>query len=141
MINTNLKLQKPLEDYVEYVEKLTVRAIPLLDFISDPSFSLQDPYHNACGRIEAQHLFRHRLETYSNASYRVSDFMWGRREAVAYMYWSFRYVPKKKPESLIMEGMSELKFLPDGKVYSCCEFWGEHSHFDIKAYKKPPLVK
>lgn len=142
MIEPNLSLQKPLEDYVEYVEKLNLRSIPLLDFISDPSFSFQDPYHNVVGRLEASRIFEHRLNTYPNAVYKVSDFMWGRRETVAYMYWSFCYTPKKKKKDpLIMEGMSELKFLPDGKIYSCCEFWGEHSNFDIKAYKKDPTAK
>ncbi len=147
MIQPNLHLQKPLEDYVEYTEKLSLRSIGLLETMSDPSFSFQDPYHNAVGRIEAERTLDHRLRTYKNASYKVSDFMWGRRQDVAYMFWSYRYTPRKKlmersmPEPLIMEGMSELKFLPDGKIYSCCEFWGEHSGFDIKAYKKPPQAK
>ncbi len=146
MIEPNLRLQKPLEDYVEYIEKLSLRSIPLLESMSDPSFSLQDPYHDIVGRIEVQRLLEHRLKTYPDANYRVRDFMWGRKEAVAYIYWSFHYLPKKnmpkrKPASLIMEGMSELKFLPDGRIYSCREFWGAHAHFGIKSYKKFSITK
>ncbi len=146
MIEPDLALQKPLEDYVEYTEKLSIRSIPLLDSMSDPSFSFQDPYHRAMGRIEAHRILEHRLKSFPNSSYKISDFMWGRRRATAYMYWSFQYYPNKKiigkraqQEPLVMEGMSELKFLPDGKIYSCSEFWGDHSNFDIKPYKKPPI--
>ncbi len=147
MIEPNLHLQKPLEDYVEYTEKLSLRSIALLDGMSEPSFSFQDPYYNVVGRIEAYLILEHRLKTYPNAIYKVSDFMWGRRQGVAYMFWSYRYLAQKKlmersePEPLVMEGMSELKFLPNGKIYSCCEFWGEHSGFNIKAYKKLPQAK
>jgi len=138
---TNLSLQKPLEDYVEYIEKLSLRSIPLLGEMSDPSFSFQDPYHDVTGAIEAQRLIEHRFKIYSGARYKVSDFTWGRRDATAYLFWSFRYRPKKKllersqSEALILEGMSEIMFSPDGKLYSHSEFWGRHDHFDVKEYR------
>ncbi len=135
MIEDNLYLQKYLEDYVEYLENVNSRSLPLLDFIVDLSFSFQDPYYNVKGVDDAKKILYYRFKMYPNSHYKVIDFVWGRKDSVAYIYWNFFYQPPKICKPLILEAISEVKFLPNGKIYSCSEFWGEHSNFNIKAYK------
>lgn len=141
MIEPDLNLQKPLEDYIEFIEKLNSRSIPLLGEMVDPILSFQDPYHNIKGFSEVQLLLERRLNICADVRYKVSDFMWGRREATAYIYWNFSYKQKKKSfrkslaDSFLIEGMSELKFYPDGKIFSISEFWGAHDGFDVKSYE------
>lgn len=142
MIEPNLSLQKPLEDYVEYIEKMNVRSIPLLGNMAGVMFSLQDPYHNVSGVSAAQELLTRRFKLYPTSRYRVSDFSWGRRESIAYIYWNFLYnvekksiVGKKSSVQFSFSGMSEVLFSSDGQVLSHCDFWAAHAEFDVKSYK------
>ncbi len=142
MIEPNLSLQKPLEDYVEYIEKMNTRSLPLLDNIAGVLFSFEDPYHNVSGVAAAQELLAHRFRIYSNSRYKVNDFAWGRRESTAYIYWSFIYsvekrnlVGKRSLDDRSFSGISEVVFSNDGKLLSHSDFWAAHDGFDIKAYK------
>ncbi len=143
MIEPDLNLQKPLEDYIEFFEKLNSRSLPLLGSIVDPSVSFQDPYHYMKGFGDVSLLLERRLSICAQRRYKVSDFMWGRREATAYIYWNLSYKQKKKAmrkvstDNFLIEGMSELKFYPDGKIFSISEFWGDHDGFDVKSYVLP----
>lgn len=144
MIEPDLSLQKPLEDYVEYIEKMNIRSIPLLETMSGPLFSLQDPYHTVNGVGDAQKLLARRFEIYPFGRYRVHDFAWGRRSATAYIYWSFfykvekqKFLGQKTSEAHDFSGVSEVVFAPDGQILSHSEFWGGHDAFDVKAYQKP----
>lgn len=140
MIEPDLSLQKPLEDYVEYLGKLNLRSLPLLGSIAHLSLAFQDPYHAAQGIDATAAVFAHRFNIYPDGAYRINDFVWGRRPATAYLYWSFRFTPKsfgkKKQDRLALEGMSEVMFSPDGRIFSHSEFWGPHENFNVKAYKR-----
>ena len=143
MLKTNLSLQKPLEDYIEYIEKLNPRSIPLLEKICTPTLSFQDPYHNAGTLEDTTKILKRRFKISPGGRYKVSDFTWGRRSATAYILWSYSYMPKKrllnrhKVENIIIEGTSEVMFSPDGMIFSHVEFWGAHDGFDVKAYTRP----
>ena len=117
MIEPNLSLQKPLEDYVEYIEKLNVRSLSLLETMAGMLFSFQDPYHNVNGIGEAQQVLARRFKIYPFGRYKVHDFAWGRRDATAYIYWSFSYKPEKRRiltkktlDTCVLSGVTEVKF-------------------------------
>lgn len=141
MIEPNLRLQKPLEDYIEYFEALNMRSVALLSHLALPSLSFQDPYHSVRDRDAAEGLLKARLELHENGRYRVHDFAWGRRAETAYIYWTFIFKPtkqfigKSKKEAINMEGMSEVLFSTDGKVVAHSDFWGAHDDFNVKGYK------
>lgn len=146
MIEPNLSLQKPLEDYVEYIEKMNVRSLPLLVDMAGVLFSFHDPYHSVSGVSAAQELLGRRFEIYPSSRYKVSDFSWGRRESTAYIYWSFLYnvekrsfVGKKSLTPFSFSGISEIVFSTDGQVLSHCDFWAAHAEFNVKAYQAPLL--
>ncbi len=140
MIEPDLTLQKPLEDYVEHIDKLNMRSLLLLGEMFSPSCSFSDPYHNVKGADKAYKILEHRFNVCNEARYKAIDFMWGRREATAYIYWTFIYNQSKagilrgKGETHSIDVMCEVKFLPDGKVYSHSEFWGAHDGFNVKNY-------
>jgi len=144
----NLKLQKPLEDYIELFEKATARSLSLFDPLLDKDFIFEDPYHKALGVVGFKLLMSGRFGLYggtnvrdkSRLRYRAHDFAWGRREDVAYMYWSmiFPVVNKsrrKEAQEASFEGMSELCLSKSGKLMSQRDFWGGHESFDIRGYK------
>ena len=141
MLNLDLRLQKPLEDYIEYYEKLTTRSVPLLLKFADISMAFIDPVLNVRGQDTAQKVLLRRFELFPSIRYEVQDFCWGRREAMAYVRWSMSFEAKtgllKKSERKKIEGMLEIGFSPEGKVCSHTEFWNNTQPFLVKQYQLP----
>lgn len=143
MNEPDLRLQKYLEDYIEFWDKLNNRSLPILDALCAQSFSFCDPYHNARGVNEARDVLSHRQKVFTGGRYHVYDFMWGRREGTAYMHWSYTFRPKKKflrkaKDDIVIGGMSKLVFLPDGQLLSHEDFFAAHDIEEMQAYKKLP---
>lgn len=144
MIDPDLKLQKPLEDYIDNYEAMSSRSLALFEPLIDMNFRFEDPYHKAIGVAGLGDLMRGRFGLYKKLRYKIYDFMWGRREATAYMMWGLSYEkPKAKRFALgngsggsgAFEGMSELTFSGNGQILSHRDFWGSHEGFDVAAYK------
>lgn len=136
MILSDLTLQKPLEDYIELYEKAAERSLMLFEPLLDEAFVFEDPYQKSLGLGGFRALMAGRYSLYKSSSkdksalrYRVHDFAWGRREGVAYMYWSM-LLP-----AFSFEGMSELVLSKCGRVMSHRDFWSAHDGFDVKRYK------
>ena len=137
MIDPDLRLQKPLEDYVETFDKLIPRAISLFEDLIDDTYVFADPYHRVQGYKGLSNILNARYGLCKSSRYRVHDFMWGRRDNTAYMFWeyTFEVIKRRKSQVGAITGMSELMFTQDGKILSHTDFWGAHDAFDIKTYK------
>ncbi|MCK5384341.1 MAG: hypothetical protein KAJ29_02105 [Alphaproteobacteria bacterium] len=142
MIASHLTLQKPLEDYIELFEKATARSLSLFDPLLDEGFIFEDPYQKVMGVGGFKALMKGRFFLYeknakdkSSLHYRVHDFSWGRREDVAYMYWSMIFSTGKGEQEVSFEGMSELFLSNNGKLLSHRDFWSRHEAFYVKGYK------
>lgn len=141
MIDRDLFLQKYLEDYIEFWDKLNLRSIPLFVEFCAHNISFCDPYHSVSGIEDVSAVLSHRQKVFRGGRYHVYDFIWGRREATAYMHWSFTYRPKKKIfskafDDVVIGGMSKLVFLPNGRLLSHEDFFAAHDVSEIKDYKK-----
>lgn len=122
MFAQDLRLQKPLEEFIECWERLSVRAVPLLQGMLTPEAVYQDPYHRAQGFEKIEALLLERLKFYPKI--RVQDFSWGRRDGQAYIYWSAKG----------LDAISVVSFFPDGQIVSVVEHWGAHEI--PRSYKK-----
>lgn len=122
MFSPDLRLQKPLEEYIECFEKLSPRSLSLLCGQFLPEAVFEDPYHRAQGAEKIERLLAERLKHYPKR--RVHDFSWGRKHGQAYIFWSAGDVVC----------MSALSFMPDGMIMSVTEFWGAHEA--PRAYKR-----
>tara|TARA_R110002072_G_scaffold43206_1_gene121462 strand:- start:35 stop:505 length:471 start_codon:yes stop_codon:yes gene_type:complete len=147
MIDPDLRLQKPLEDYIELWERLSSRSVELvIDAVSE-DFSFSDPFHYGRGTQQAHKIMCHRINVFPSLHYRVHDFMWGRQEATAYLYWTMHYtvnsggILRKRSNDLDIEGMTQLKFLPAGQIFSHQEFWGAYQGADFKSYARDLFEK
>jgi hypothetical protein len=128
----DLRLQKPLEDYVAYFDHLTPRSLNLLEQVGDITMAFVDPVYNVRGLDRMLKILRRRYECYPQAKYTVHDFMWGRRPATAYLRWSLLCSPKDSP----VHGMVDVGFSPEGKICSHIEFWQDTRMFNLKAFQK-----
>lgn len=143
----HLKLQKPLEDYVELMAKLSPRSVSLLTSQASESYIYRDPYIHIKGAEAAQEVFRYRLSLAEDTPrMRVHDFIWGRKPLTAYLSWSYIFTPKKRlfrkcPAEAVIEGMTRVMFTPEGRVASHEEFWGAHKEFDAARYSAFTLSK
>jgi hypothetical protein len=129
----DLRLQKPLEDYIEFLEKMTPRSMPLIEKICDISIAFTDPVHNVRGQDALQKIFLHRFKTLPGLKYEVDDFCWARRAETAYIRWKLSYDFKpallKKVERRKIDGIVEVGFSPTGKIGSHIEFWNDTTPF------------
>ncbi len=140
MFEPDLSLQKPLEDYVEFWEKLSKRSVLLLPEMVVDGFSFCDPYHNVIGSSEACSVLMHRFKVFNGGRYHVYDFMWGRREGAAYMHWNFTYTPMKRflgkaRDDVAIGGVSKIVFSKDGLLLSHEDFFAAHDVSEVKSYK------
>lgn len=122
MFSPDLRLLKPLEEYIECLEKLNSRSLPLVCEMFSSDAVYQDPYHRAHGIDQIEALLKEKLNWFTE--YRVQDFAWGRKTNQAYVFWSCGEV----------QGVTLLSFMPDRSIMSAQEFW--HSMDVSKSYKK-----
>jgi len=141
MIEPNLRLQKYLEGYVDWLEKLNDRSVSLLDDMCASNISFDGPYHAVQGANDVCSIFEARLLLGEQFSFHVYDFAWGRGEGVANLYWQMSFCASQRAQlirkrmcEVSVDGMSRLMFLPGGKIFSIQDFWGEHDPKDFNRY-------
>lgn len=141
MADRILDLQVLLEDTSKFINSLNRRSVPLLMDRVEVGLAFTDPVHDVRGADMALKVLERRFTLLPSMSYKVGDVMTGRRELTACLYWGLRYddslrfmdkVKKKSPERVTLEGMTELSFLPSGKIVSWREFWLADPPFKAK---------
>lgn len=124
MFSPNLRLQRPLEDFIDIWEKLTPRTLPLLQDLLSFDVVFEDPYFRVQGWSDVEKLLLHRSDFLE--SYRVVDFSLGRRE----QYASFIWVNGD------LEGTTVLVFSLENEISFISEYWGEHRDVAFKKYQR-----
>ncbi|MBL4804019.1 MAG: nuclear transport factor 2 family protein [Alphaproteobacteria bacterium] len=122
-----LKLKKPLDDYIEYYEKLTPRSVAMIEKLAVPGVRFKDPFNDVMGVDAYQRVLQHMFENVDNPKFRVSDYAWGRGANIAYLRWTFTYMMKNRQYSV--EGASEVMFSDDGLVMSHIDYWDAAENF------------
>lgn len=119
-INPALALQKPLEDYIQYLEKMTPRSAPLLRKMAVPGMHYNDPLHDVRGIDDIVEIFQKRFSAVQSPKYRVQDYAWARDSQTVYMRWTFSFL--RDGEEVITQGMSEVMFSNDDLVMTHTDY-------------------
>ena len=131
-INPALAFQKPLEDYIQYLEKMTVRSVRLLDKLALPWMHYTDPLHDERGTEHIIKIFESRLSDVRNPKYRIRDHAWGQDGQTVYLRWTFTCLRGETED--MTSGVAEIMFSNEGKIMS-------HKDFVDKVYHHPkPLT-
>lgn len=131
--------KKPLDDYIEYFEKLNVRSIRLLEKLAEPGMRFKDPFNDVRGIDAVERILQHMFQTLHNPKFKVRDYAWGRWQkeaqgAIAYLRWDMTF--EFKGQKHMIEGMSEVMFSKDGKVMSHIDHWDAGEQF----YEHIPIL-
>lgn len=119
-INPAMALQKPLEDYIQYLEKMTTRSVRLLDKLAAPGMRYADSLYDVRGSDEIAGIFRRRLETVHSPKIRIRDHAWGQDGQTVYLRWTFSC--RRDGVEDIRQGVSEIMFSKDGLVLAHMDY-------------------
>lgn len=133
MNDVTLKFQRPMRDYIEYMESLTPRSIRLIEKIATPDMYFKDPFNEVNGIENVERIFEHMLKTVQAPKFKALDYQFG-RAGTGYIRWAFYYEENGKRQAI--EGMSEIAFSEDGRVTSHIDHW-DSGEF---VYQKIPLL-
>jgi steroid delta-isomerase len=114
----NPALQRPLEDYIVYLEKLSPRMVPLLDKLAAPGMKYKNPFNDVTGADAVMRVFTKIFDVTGRPKYRVSDVAWGRDGHTAYLRWTFHYDGGR-----VIEGVAEVLFDANGKIMMHTDHW------------------
>jgi hypothetical protein len=117
-----LALQKPLEEYVTWLERLTPRSIRLIEKIAAHGMAFSDPFNLVRGVDAVEAAFEKRLAAFGGSpKLTVTDRAFGRDNEAVYLRWTMTGTWRGKP--IAMNGIAELAFTLDGKIYSHIDHW------------------
>lgn len=129
-----LSFMRPLEDYAEYLEKLSMRTIDRLAPMVENAVSFSDPVFNVNNCDAVLKILGKRLTVFSYWHYRVHDFSFLQNIPGAFVYWSVKAqgpdrgllnsILINKQQSYAFEGVSRVVFNPDGRINTINEYWG-----------------
>lgn len=112
----NLRLQRPLDDYIAFYERLSIRSLPLIETLVSPLVSFKDPFFKGKGEDFFRAALAFRLKHVENMRIKITDHAWGRDKMTVYLRWSCSFIWRGK--SYDIEGVSDVMFDMSGKVVS-----------------------
>lgn len=121
MLQENIKLQRALDNYIQYYEKLSARSVRLIEKLAEPGMRFKDPFNDVQGTDAFARIFNHMFASVDAPKFSIQDYTWGRDGQTAYIRWRLDY--RIKGQNRIIEGMSEVLFSKGAKVLSHIDHW------------------
>ncbi len=117
--------QKQLEDYVLYLERLTVRSIRLIEKLVSSDIRLIGPGYDVRGLDAVEAQFAELFENAQRHHIQITDSSWGRDGYTAYLRWTRINQTKRNGPEHRTDGISEIIFGPDGMVVQHRDYWAD----------------
>lgn len=131
-----MKFQKPLEDYIQFYEKLTARSLPLIEGLVSPIVRIKTPEHDDRGSDAYRAQLEHFLAYTGGApKFKVTDRAWGQDGHTVYLRWECHFTRNGQPAHI--DAVSEVTFDIDGKVISHIDRWSPEA--EVAAQKPAGL--
>jgi steroid delta-isomerase len=122
----------PLESWAGFWSRLSADTLDRLDDLASPDLRFVDPFNDVSGRAPVKALLRRMLGELGCASFVVQDWAMGAKGG--YLRWDFSATIAG--QRLLLEGMSEVRFDPDGKVILHRDHWDAGG----QVYARVPLL-
>ncbi len=122
----------PADSYIRFYEAMSPETMGDLAKVASPDVHFRDPFNDVTGIESYQKLLVKMFEAVPDVKFTVSH------QAVdgntCFIRWRMTATLRGSP--WVVEGMSELKFAPDGKVRAHIDYWDAAAQF----YEKFPMV-
>ncbi|HCX14952.1 MAG TPA: nuclear transport factor 2 family protein [Rhodospirillaceae bacterium] len=122
----------PADSYIKFYEALSHESIDKIVDVATPDIHFCDPFSDVTGIEAYKNILVRMLKTMPDAKFKISH------QAVdgdtCFLRW--RMDATFRGAQWVIQGMSELKFAPDGKVCEHIDHWDAGSQF----YERLPLL-
>ena len=110
-----------LRRYAEYCEALTPPSLEALDALMTPDVVFSDPFNDVQGLEATRRIFEHMFRELEDARFTIAGAATTDDQQAGLLRWTFTAVSRGRP--LRIEGMSQVRFAPDGRVCSHIDYW------------------
>lgn len=119
--------------YIRFYETMTPDSLVRLPELVAPDIHFVDPFNDVTGIAPLRRILAKMLEDLHEPRFVVTHQAWS--GDICFLRWDFT-ARSKSGEAWRIEGMSELRFAPDGKVASHIDHWDSGRQF----YERLPLI-
>lgn len=129
-------VEQGLADYAAYFANLTEQNVGALDSLVTPDVRFSDPFNSVQGVQAMRQIFAATFRDCSDVRFQIGSAV--RQGELAYLKWQFQFRPRRlgPGEPWLVDGVSELRFCPDGRVAEHIDHWDSGSQF----YARLPLI-
>jgi len=119
--------ESAVDAYIHFFETLQPDTVGRLDDLATPDVHFQDPFNDVHDRDRFKRALARMFEDVEAPRFRVTDRAVG-GDGV-YLRWTFTFRAKGKRATWAIEGMSALRFNPDGRVSQHIDHWDAAGQF------------
>lgn len=131
MINA---MEERARAYIRFYETMTPESLAHLADVVSPDIHFVDPFNDVVGVDDMRRILQKMFADLAEPRFAVTHCAWD--GALCFLRWRFTALSKDKGESWTIDGMSELRFAPDGRVASHIDHWDAGRQF----YERLPLL-
>ena len=124
----DINLNKALENYIEFWEKLNLRAARLLHKHVFAGIIFTDPLGQMQGVEHVQYFLEQIMRDNKMLRIKVHGYGWHNNETKVYLNWSATHVSLDKKKQYTINGMSDILFGDTGLVLKHTNYWDTQSH-------------
>ncbi len=117
-----------LDAYVAYFERLSPETLGELDALVTPDVRFKDPFNDLRGVADMR---RAMAMAFDHGTPRFEVIDRARSSHAAYLLWRYAL-----GTGFVIEGMSEIRFAPDGRIAEHIDHWDSGSQF----YSRIPVL-
>ena len=124
-----------LKRYAEFFESLTADRVALLDQVMTEDVSFTDPFNSVRGIEQVRHVFVEMHAQFSDARFVVTHAAMADDDS-GLLRWELDGKLRRTGDPWHVEGMSQVRFGPDGRVSEHVDYWDAARQF----YERLPVV-
>ena len=124
-----------LKRYAEFFESLTADRVALLDQVMTEDVSFTDPFNSVRGIEQVRQVFVEMHAQFSDARFVVTHAALA-DDGSGLLRWELNGKLRRTGDPWHVEGMSQVRFGPDGRVSEHVDYWDAARQF----YERLPVV-
>lgn len=129
--------ERSLAAYAAYFESLTPESLDRIPALFAENARFKDPFNDVRGRSAIRELFVRMFASCEEPRFVVRDQCLS--QDAGYLLWEMQFRPRaggKRAATWRIEGMSRIRFTPDGQVLEHIDYWDSGSQF----YARLPIL-